>query len=312
MACSNEYRRIDCEGDCYSINSTGSNRSMDQPASTEQCVPPDKSLIAKIQLFTSLFDSNVSDLKALIKKLTGITDNLEKTHRSATIGSLSGGVIGAAGGITSIVGVILAPFTLGASLIVTGVGIGVAVAGGITGAASNITDMVRQRTLRGEIEEILKTFQSRISPIIECLEDIKLLLEEIQKIELSESSAQKMQSIFGVARGAGHAAELIRLVNVAEIGRVAAQVSRTVRAAAAMTGVISGLFLLFDIAFIFKDTRELIEIDKERKDGSERSDVVKFIQEMRKTADHLKQTLKELKKHKERLNAEITDKLKAT
>ncbi|KAL6466350.1 hypothetical protein MHYP_G00241540, partial [Metynnis hypsauchen] len=251
-----------------------------------------------------------SDLQALINKLTETTDHLEKSHRSATVGSLSGGVIGAAGGITSIVGVILAPFTLGASLIVTGVGVGVAVAGGVTGAASNITDMVQKKKSRKEIEEILKTFQSRISPIIDCLKDIEVLLDEIQRIELSESSVQKIQAIFGVTRGAGHAAELLRLVNFAEIGRMAAQVTRTVRAAAAMTGVISGLFLLFDIAFIIKDTRELIEIDKEQKDGSEKSAVVKFIQEMRKNAEHLTQTLKELKQHKEKLNAEIADKLR--
>ncbi|XP_017539558.2 apolipoprotein L6-like [Pygocentrus nattereri] len=310
MACSNDHRRFDDDSD--SSGSADSNRRMEQPPSAELGVPPDESLMAKIHLYTSLFDSSVSDLKAQISKLTEITDNLEKTHRNATIGSLSGGVISATGGIASIVGVCLAPFTLGVSLIVTGVGVGVAVAGGVTGAASNFTDMAQQRKSREEIEEILKAFQKKISPIIKCLEGIVALLDKIQRAEFSESPVQKVQAIFGVSRGAGHAAELLRLVSFVEIGKVAAQVSRTLRVAAAMTGVISGLLLVFDIVFITKDVNELIEIDKKQKDGSEKSDVVKFIQEMRKTADDLKQTLKELKTHKDTLNAEITDKLKET
>ncbi|KAI4885637.1 hypothetical protein NFI96_017936 [Prochilodus magdalenae] len=309
---STEYRRIYRKNSADSDNSSDSNRSIEQPPSIEHCVPEDGSLLTKIQLYTTPFDSNVSELQALIDKLTGITDDLEATHRSATIGSLSGGVIGAAGGITSIVGAILAPFTLGTSLIVTGVGIGVAVAGGVTGAVSNITDMVRQKTSRQEIEEILNTFQNKISPIIECLKDLEVLLNEVQTMELNESSTQRIQAIFGATRGAGHAAELIRLVNFAEIGAVAAQISKTVRVAAAMTGVISGLFLLFDIAFIIKDIKELREIYKEEKDGSEKSDIVKFIQEMRNTCDHLTGTVKELRGHRKKLNAEITAKLQET
>ncbi|KAI4881532.1 hypothetical protein NFI96_029739 [Prochilodus magdalenae] len=306
------YRRIYRKNSADSDSSADSNLSIEQPPSIEHCVPEDGSLLTNINLYTTPFDSNVSELQALIGKLTGITDGLETTHRSATIGSLTWGLIGAAGGITSIVGAILAPFTLGTSLIVTGVGIGVAVIGGVTGAVSNITDMVRQKTSRQEIEEILNTFQKIISPIIKCLKDIEVLLNEVQTMELNESSTQRIQAIFGATRGTGHAAELIRLVNFAEIGAVAAQISRTLRVAAAMTGVISGLFLLFDIAFIIKDIKELREIYKEEKDGSETSDIVKFIQEMRNTCDHLTGTVKELRGHRKKLNTEITAKLQET
>ncbi|KAG9341414.1 hypothetical protein JZ751_019222 [Albula glossodonta] len=87
------------------------------------------------------FKVTVNELQVKVNELKEIIAHMESVHYGSTAGSLAGGVIGAAGGITSIVGLILAPFTLGASLIVTGVGIGVAVAGGVTGAASNITNM---------------------------------------------------------------------------------------------------------------------------------------------------------------------------
>ncbi|KAI4881530.1 hypothetical protein NFI96_008385, partial [Prochilodus magdalenae] len=250
-------------------------------------------LIQNIRLYIQHFDYSSAELRALIRKLNTITHDLETTHRNATIGSLSGGVIGAAGGITSIVGLVLAPFTLGASLIVTGVGVGVAVAGGVTGAASNITNMVRQKTFREEIDEILRTFQNKIYPMIKCLEVIEPGLEVIQRAELKDSCRQKVQAGFGIARGAGHAAELIRMVRFAEIGKVAAQVSRTVRVAGTLTGVVSGLFIALDIFFIAKDVKELLEIDEQKKDGSEKSKIVKFIQEMKNTGEHLQQTLNE-------------------
>ncbi|RXN18503.1 serine threonine- kinase Nek4-like protein [Labeo rohita] len=82
---------------------------------------------------TENFDEAYKDSEEFLSEWKNITDSLEEVHRKCTIGSLSGSVIGAAGGITAIVGAVLAPFTLGASLIVTGVGIGVSVAGGITG-----------------------------------------------------------------------------------------------------------------------------------------------------------------------------------
>ncbi|RXN34359.1 G2 M phase-specific E3 ubiquitin- ligase-like protein [Labeo rohita] len=73
---------------------------------------------------TENFDEAYKDSEEFPREWKNITDLLEEVHRKCTIGSLSGSVIGAAGGITAIVGAILAPFTLGASLIVTGVGIG--------------------------------------------------------------------------------------------------------------------------------------------------------------------------------------------
>ncbi|ROL29789.1 GTPase IMAP family member 4 [Anabarilius grahami] len=64
------------------------------------------------------------ELYKTLDALRELADGLEKVHFNTTVSSLTGGVVGLARGITSVVGVILSPFTLGASLIVTGVGIG--------------------------------------------------------------------------------------------------------------------------------------------------------------------------------------------
>lgn len=46
------------------------------------------------------------------------------------------------GGVTAIAGLALAPFTFGASLVITAIGVGVATAGGITSASAAISDNV--------------------------------------------------------------------------------------------------------------------------------------------------------------------------
>ncbi|CAM4510679.1 unnamed protein product [Leuciscus chuanchicus] len=94
----------------------------------------------------------IGELYKTLDVLRELADGLEKVHFNTTVSSLTGGVVGLAGGITSVVGLILAPFTLGASLIVTGVGIGVAVAGGVTSGM--------ERVLELDLDEDWEEFQS--------------------------------------------------------------------------------------------------------------------------------------------------------
>ncbi|XP_016335283.1 serine/threonine-protein kinase Nek1-like [Sinocyclocheilus anshuiensis] len=117
---------------------------------------------------TENFDEAYKHSEAFLNEMEKTADSLEEIHRKCTIGSLSGAVIGAAGGITALVGAILAPFTLGASLIVTGVGIGVSVAGGVTGAASNITDTILMSTVASIIRKWKKIGTTRTLPRAGC------------------------------------------------------------------------------------------------------------------------------------------------
>ncbi|XP_030252188.1 serine/threonine-protein kinase PLK4-like isoform X2 [Sparus aurata] len=213
----------------------------------------------------------VKDLQTKLDNLRQVADSLERVHQVTTIGSLAGGVIGAAGGITSIVGLILAPFTLGA-LIVTGVGIGVSVAGGLTAGASNITNMVNQSSDRKAVRSIIKEFEERINAVVTWLQEITNSLEAIQGKcdsadtldtegnQFNKDNLARLGSRAG--RGLGGIAELIRLVQVMNIGRIAAQTSRAVRVAEVATGVLSGLFLAVDIFFIAMDAKELHHIRK--------------------------------------------------
>ncbi|XP_070978300.1 uncharacterized protein [Oncorhynchus clarkii lewisi] len=281
-----------------------------------------------ISFITKKSEKTVEELQTTLDKLRTLADGLESMHKGTTIGSLTGGVIGAAGGITSIVGLILAPFTLGASLIVTGVGIGVAVAGGATAGVSNITNMVNQSTDRRAIKNIIKEFQEKMNSVVTSLQDIAEGLET-----LMQSSSSKIKSAgfnveaaasAGVRAGKGLAGtiELFRLLRVANIGKVAAQTARAVRVAEVATGIFSAFFVAVDIFFIAMDAREIHNIRQakaneqsgdtsklevmdtdsitELEPGCEepkaevKSETMKFIQTIRQTAEQLQESLDEL------------------
>uniref|UniRef100_A0A3Q3IN20 Uncharacterized protein n=1 Tax=Monopterus albus TaxID=43700 RepID=A0A3Q3IN20_MONAL len=119
--------------------------------------------------------TTVEELQDKLKKLRTLADGMERVHQGTIIGSLTGGVIGAVGGVTSIAGLILAPFTFGASLIVTGAGVGVSTLGGVTAVAagaSNITNMVNQSSDRKAVRSIIKEFEEKINAVVTWLQEI--------------------------------------------------------------------------------------------------------------------------------------------
>ena len=262
-----------------------------------------------------------------------LADEFENQHKNSTIGSLSGGVMGAAGGITSIVGLVLAPFTLGASLIVTGVGIGVAVAGGAVGATSNITGMVEQSNFRKIVEEKCQEFNTKIDPMIMALTEIESCSTSFQQFLNDESTSSTTGMVVSRAfKLGGVVPEVVRLAQVASIGRVAAQAAKAVRVASALTGVLSGLFLIMDVAFIVKDSREIHEINTMRENSNTnanpgnsgtrtssadlleeveeekvpRSNTLKLIKEIREIAGHYQTALDEVRIAKTMLESEQT------
>lgn len=206
-----------------------------------------------------------------LERLRALADGLERVHEGTTIGSLTGGVIGAVGGITSIVGLVLAPFTLGASLIVTGVGVGVGAVGGVTAGASNITNMINQSSDRKAVRSIIKEIEQKISAVVTWLLEINSGLQAISSqcpeapgtdSRFTEENLRRVGLRAG--KGLGGIVELVRLVRVANIGQLAAQTSRAVRVAEVATGVLSGLFVAVDIFFIAMDAKEIQHIKEAR------------------------------------------------
>ncbi|CAH2246467.1 apolipo L3-like [Pelobates cultripes] len=215
-------------------------------------------------------------LEKCIKELRSIADDVDKFHRGAIITNIAGSSVGIAGGITTIVGLALAPFTFGASLIVAGVGIGVATAGGLTGAAASIADHVNIKNKCKKVEEIIEELKQGMDKMQELVSEINTLIDNIRsKLGLINCNFARV----GV-RGVFAATEITRLAQLVKLSTTAARgaqlAARGAQAATAVSGVFAALFLVLDIAFVIKGAQDL-------KNGAKSDQAAKI----RKVADDL-------------------------
>lgn len=272
-----------------------------------------------IEELKSEYDRNLPTLIGQIKKLNDITDEIESVHKSATVGSLVGSTFGAVGGITALAGLALAPFTLGASLSLTAVGVVAGVTGGVTSAASNLTNMLKQRNLRPTLEKIISDFLETIKPMTEHLNIISDITADIQQNKLQIQTS---------VRGFADLLKIVKVADVALIGKYCAEASKEIRVyvkavsavrgsagavkamraaagsvkeiriAAAAAGAFSVLFLALDVASIVQDSAEIHEMNQPanaRKPEEIKSQTLKFIHYTRETASQFQETLDKIK-----------------
>ena len=91
-----------------------------------------------------------------IDALSRKKEELIELGSNICISKIAGSSASIVGGVTTVVGLALAPFTLGMSLVVAGIGAGVATLGGVTTVSATIADAaITKRTLK-EASEVLE------------------------------------------------------------------------------------------------------------------------------------------------------------
>lgn len=126
------------------------------------------------RLFVHLFNQRGASLQQRILEMLALADAVDEFHKKAISAAVGGGVASVAGSVATITGLVLAPFTFGASIIVTAVGISVATAGSITSATANITDTVHAKMDRKKVEKMIQGYQEEIKDIRECMEFVQV------------------------------------------------------------------------------------------------------------------------------------------
>ncbi|XP_036425341.1 uncharacterized protein LOC118807436 [Colossoma macropomum] len=221
-----------------------------------------------------LYDYLLSDrgnaLYDLITELIDVAKNLDKVYKRAKIAGITGGTAGAAGVAAAVGGVLLAPLTMGASLAVAAVGVGVAAAGGVTGASAAITNKVNTNMDRKRVEKILNGYTTQMEDVENCVQFINTGMEHLM--------SHKLQGVDG------------EVEKVAEVDPVVWVNTGTISAISKSSGVIQGFALGMDMYFTKDDTQKL-------KKGSE----TKFAKQIRKLAHQMETTLNELMKVKNKL-----------
>ncbi|KAK7171262.1 hypothetical protein R3I94_001262 [Phoxinus phoxinus] len=252
------------------------------------------------KLFVHLVKQREASLHQRILELLALADAADTFHKKTVTASVGGGVASVAGSITTITGLILAPFTFGTSLIVTAVGIGVATAGGVTSASANITDTLHSNTDRKKVEKMIQDYQHHIQDIKECLDFLQagmLTLEEWNFEQYVDSISRKAlnQNVKHVLKEGGRAGKALlvnteNLINTVQVLSVAGGAAKAAQVLSVTTGVMSGLFLALDVFFLAKGSLEL------RKGAK-----TEFAAKIREVCRELQDGLQELKRIQQQL-----------
>ncbi|XP_061080689.1 uncharacterized protein LOC133115007 [Conger conger] len=122
------------------------------------------------QRFIGLFSQRCSRMQQFLVDLVERAVKLDRMKMGASISSVAGSSVGFAGGIVSIVGLALAPVTVGASLTLTMVGVGLGVTSGVNSLASGITKFSINTHQGKKIKNIFQSFSKDVETIQKCLE----------------------------------------------------------------------------------------------------------------------------------------------
>uniref|UniRef100_A0A4W5NZN8 Si:cabz01007807.1 n=1 Tax=Hucho hucho TaxID=62062 RepID=A0A4W5NZN8_9TELE len=197
-----------------------------------------------LSVFNKVFTERAEVLWQYVIKLHALADDITSFHKKAKIGNITGGTTAAVGGGAAIVGLALAPFTFGASLIITAVGVGVAAAGGITSASATISDNVNNMQDRKKVEVVLEDYEARMEELVKILRFVCQGLYRLRGHPLLRRGTQHYSGDWEVRR----AVQMVSLVD----RPVLRATEVTEGAAVALRGLFKGMDKYFT-----KDSREL-------------------------------------------------------
>ncbi|KAM9718111.1 uncharacterized protein ACNS7B_021535 isoform 2-T2 [Menidia menidia] len=277
------------------------------------------------RLFVRFFNQRGASLQQRILELLAMADAADNFHKKTVTASVGGGVASVAGSVTTITGLILAPFTAGTSLIVMAVGIGIATAGGVTSASANITDTVHSKTDRKKVEKMIQDYQDEIQDIKECLDFLQEGMETLEEWDFekyAESIANKHlnQNVKHVMKEGGRAGKALlvnteSLISTVQVLGVAGGAAKAAQVMSVTTGVMSGLFLALDVFFLAKDSMELKkgaktdfaakirEVCKDLQDGLLELNRIK--EQLQKTMDGIEVKVEEEEEDEELLKSDL-------
>ncbi|NWV63126.1 APLD1 protein, partial [Malurus elegans] len=109
-------------------------------------------------------------LRGQIAHLRKAAQKLNKLRKRSLIANISGNTLTATGAVTAILGLSLSPATLGASLLASAVGLGLATAGGAVSITSDLSLVLCNSREVRKVQEIATTCRKQMREILGCLE----------------------------------------------------------------------------------------------------------------------------------------------
>ncbi|XP_034046209.1 uncharacterized protein LOC117527816, partial [Thalassophryne amazonica] len=240
--------------------------------------------------FISEFSQREPRMLQFLQDLEESAVQLDKMKKGAKISSVAGSSVGAVGGVLSVVGLALIPFTAGASLALTMTGVGLSVTSAANSAVTTATEIGVNRKQTKKSHGVFESFMEDVQALQRCLEEVyteaEKRMEESPTGPVTVGVAKVVANVNKIRRGidllvdAAFAAKVLKnkkaienaakvaaikgktVSNVAtdipEIGQAALKgplaLSKTARVRCI---ALNALFLGMDVFFICKDSISL-------------------------------------------------------
>ncbi|XP_014304615.1 apolipoprotein L3-like [Myotis lucifugus] len=119
--------------------------------------------------FMKQFPQVEQDLEECIRKLYALADEVDKVHRDCTISKVAASSTSVVSGILTILGLSLAPVTLGASLVLSATGVGLGAAAAVTGVTADIVEVSKNMSAKAKARCLVSKGSDKVNVVQELL-----------------------------------------------------------------------------------------------------------------------------------------------
>lgn len=211
-----------------------------------------------LRLYNLLMMKRCECLRVHISELTSITNTLDKAQKTSKTMNIAGGTTGAVGGGIAVVGIALAPVTMGASLIATAVGAGMVASAGGMGAHG--AKARKKAVNRSTMEKLINEYKENVVDMEQCLNFILSGMNELRRYDIAR------------LQRAGAQPDAIKMAHLSQ-SVFASNMNNFRKSSAAHTGGMSSEWLLknfakeMDLYFSEKDGEKLKKSRKSKFSG---------------------------------------------
>ena len=136
--------------------------------------------------FLNKFPRVKRQLEEFIDKFHELADKVEKVHKGCTISNVMAHSTGAVSSILTIVGLALAPVTMGASVVLLGTGIGLGTAAAVTSVSTSIIEHVKRSSAETEASRMMSTVVKKWKVLLEVLRSHPHTVDTTEKVTEAE------------------------------------------------------------------------------------------------------------------------------
>ncbi|XP_035471127.1 uncharacterized protein LOC118288766 isoform X2 [Scophthalmus maximus] len=135
-----------------------------------------------LRLYNLVMMKRNESLRNVITEFNSISNSLDKMKKRTKTINIAGGTTGAVGGVTAVLGIALAPVTMGASLIATAVGAGMVASAG--GMGAHTAKANKKSVDKMKVEKLVYEYKAGVVDLERCLDFILSGMNELRRHDI--------------------------------------------------------------------------------------------------------------------------------